>query len=155
MLLLYIYFFIGFISDLVLNYLSRQTYAPDSIKALRVYFLRPSIKNALVRDIVSAANAGLTIVVAIVLTMLLAKRVFHFSHPKTLPQLGRFLLLAFPIGWAMDVFIYKTALFGPTLDPFYKIAGAGFWGAASFVFAIGVGYVLVKHLYTFKKGVAK
>ena len=143
-----LYFFIGFVSDIVLNYLSRQSYAPASIKALKVYFFRPGIKNALLRDTVSAAYAGLTIVAALLITMGFAQLIFKFSHPRSLPQLYRFLLLAFPIGYLMDILIYKKELFGPTLNPFYKIAGAGFWGAMAYIFAILVGY-FVLHLRTF------
>jgi hypothetical protein len=139
-----LYFFISFFSDIILNYLSRQAYAPASIKALKVYFLRPSIKNTLVRDFVSAANAGLTIVVAILVTMFLSFFLFKFAHPVTFNQLGKFLLLAFPIGYVMDVIIYKTDLFGPTLRPFYQIAGAGFWGAAAFIFSILMTFAILK-----------
>ena len=141
-----LYFFIGFVSDIVLNYLSRQTYAPAPIKALKVYFFRPGIKNALVRDMVSATFAGLTIVAALLLTMVFSKLIFKFSHPRSLPQLYRFLLLAFPIGYLMDILIYKTELFGPTLNPFYKIAGAGFWGAMAYIFAIIIAYISIKVL---------
>ncbi len=137
-----IYFFISFISDLILNYLSRQTYAPASIKALKVYFLRSSIKNSVIRDLISAINAGLTIVAAIILTMCLSYLLFNFVHPRTLAQLFRFLLVAFPVGYLMDIFIYKTELFGPTLNPFYRIAGAGFWGAMAFIFSILGAYVI-------------
>ena len=137
-----LYFFIGFLSDIVLNYLSRQTYAPASIKALKVYFSRPGIKNALMRDTVSAAYAGLTIVSALFITIFFAQLIFKFSHPRSLAQLYRFLLLAFPIGYIMDILIYKTELFGPTLNPFYKIAGAGFWGAMAYIFAIIVAYFI-------------
>jgi hypothetical protein len=137
-----LYFFIGFLSDIVLNYLSRQTYAPASIKALKVYFSRPGIKNALMRDTVSATYAGLTIVAALLITMFFAQLIFKFSHPRSLTQLYKFLLLAFPIGYLMDILIYKTELFGPTLNPFYKIAGAGFWGAMAYIFAIIVAYFI-------------
>lgn len=140
--LISIYFFIGFISDVILNYLSRQTYVPTSIKALKVYFLRSSIKNSVIRDLISAINAGLTIAAAIILTMCLSSLIFNFVHPDTLRQLFKFLVIAFPVGYLMDIFIYKTELFGPTLNPFYKIAGAGFWGAMAFIFSILVAYVI-------------
>ena len=142
--ILLIYFFIAFNSDLLLNYLSRQTYAPAPIRALKIYFLRQSIKNSHLRDFVSATNAGLTVVIAIMATLFLAKVFFNMSHPRSLPQLLRFLLIAFPVGYLMDIAIYKTQLFGPTLNPFYKIAGAGFWGAMSFIFAILATYILLK-----------
>ena len=34
------YFFIGFVSDLILNYLSTQDYAPKPVKAMEFYFKR-------------------------------------------------------------------------------------------------------------------
>jgi hypothetical protein len=142
-LLILLYFFIGFVSDIVLNYLSRQSYSPDSIKALKVYFFRPGITNELLRDTVSAANAGITIVVALLVTMFFSKLIFTFSHPSSRTQLYQFLILSFPIGYLMDILIYKKELFGPTLNPFYKIAGAGFWGAMAYIFAILVGYFLI------------
>jgi hypothetical protein len=142
--LLLIYFFIAFNSDLILNYLSRQTYAPASIRALKIYFLRQGIKNSHLRDFVSATNAGLTVVLAVIVTLFLAKVLFNMSHPRSLKELLRFLLIAFPVGYLMDVVIYKTQFFGPTLNPFYKIAGAGFWGAMSFIFAILACYSILK-----------
>jgi len=142
--ILLIYFFIAFNSDLLLNYLSRQTYAPASIRALKIYFLRKGIENSHLRDFVSATNAGLTVVLAVMITLFLAKVFFNMSHPRSLKELLRFLLIAFPVGYLMDVAIYKTQFFGPTLNPFYKIAGAGFWGAMSFIFAILACYSILK-----------
>jgi hypothetical protein len=142
-----IYFFIGFISDIILNVLSRQTYAPASIQALRVYFLRKSsFKSPFIVDIISAINAGLTIVAVLLVTMLLSFLFFHFWHPRTLTELWKFMLLAFPLGYIADIIIYKTELFGPTLNPFYKIAGAGFWGAVAFLFSIAVSYIVLKSI---------
>jgi len=141
-----IYFFIGFFSDIILNYLSHQTFSPDSIRALNVYFMRKSIKTRFIRDIVSAIYAGLTIVVVLLLTMIISQKVFKFKHPKNLNQLLKFILIAFPIGYIADVIIYKIELFGPTLNPFYKIAGAGFWGAAAFIFSIIFGYIINRYI---------
>ena len=147
--LLLIYFFVAFNSDLVLNYLSRQSYAPASIRALKIYFLRQGIKNSTLRNFVSATNAGLTVVLAILITLFLAKVFFNMSHPRSLKELLRFLLIAFPVGYLLDIAIYKTELFGPTLNPIYRIAGAGFWGAMAFIFAILACYGLL-HLLTFE-----
>ena len=148
--ILLIYFFIGFLSDLVLNYLSRQSYAPATVKALEIYFERKEIKSASWRAIISGVNAGLTIVGVLLIVMGLFKLTSSTStwHPTTPKQLLYFLLLAFPIGWAADVIIYKTQLFGPSLNPYYKIAGAGLWGALAFIFSILVSYFLLK--WTFK-----
>jgi hypothetical protein len=158
--ILLLYFFIGFFSDLVLNYLSRQTYAPATVKALEIYFERKEIKSASWRAIISGVNAGLTIVGVLLIVMGLYKMTSTSTstsvsstsasswHPTTPKQLLYFLLLAFPLGWIADVIIYKTQLFGPSLNPYYKIAGAGLWGALAFIFSIVVAYFLVK--WTFK-----
>jgi len=125
---------------LILNVLSKQNYAPASIKALRVYFQR---KPGYSTDFISAVNAGLTIVAVLLVTMPLSFLLFKFWHPRTLADLGKFLLLAFPIGYIADIIIYKTDLFGPTLRPFYKSAGAGFWGAAAFLFSIVLSFLII------------
>ena len=161
-LILLLYFFIGFFADLVLNYLSRQTYAPATVKALEIYFERKEIKSASWRAIISGVNAGLTIVGVLLIVMGMYKltstsasststsasstsaRSTSTWHPTTPKQLLYFLLLAFPVGWAADVIIYKTQLFGPSLNPYYKIAGAGLWGALAFIFSILVSYFLLK-----------
>ena len=138
-----VYFFIGFISDLVLNYLSRQSYAPSAIKALEFYFDRKTIKSKNFRDFMSAFNAGITIVAALMVTMFISKTLLGFTHPISFNELRQFIFIAFIIGYATDVIIYKVQLFGKTLNPFYEIAGAGLWGALAFIFSIVVGYFLV------------
>jgi len=140
-----LYFFIGFFSDFILNYLSRQTssYVPKTVKVLKSYFDRKTIKNAPLRHIVSGINAGLTIVGALLITMLLSKLIFGFIHPKNASQLWRFILIAFCMGYAADILIYKTQLFGDTLNPYYKVAGAGLWGALAFIFSILLSFYFV------------
>ena len=138
-----LYFFIGFISDLILNYFSRQHYVPAAVKALEFYFDRKNIKPAPWRHFVSAVNAGLTIVAALGVTMVLAYYVMGFLHPRTLQELWQFSAIAFIVGYIMDILIYKTQLFGETLNPFYKIAGAGVWGALAFIFSILAAYVVI------------
>ena len=85
--ILLLHFFIGFISDIGLNYLSRQSYATGPIKALEIYFKRKSIKGEPQRTIISAVNAGLTIMVALIFTMLLSFILFGFSYPMKIKQL--------------------------------------------------------------------
>jgi len=142
--IIFVYFFIGFISDLVLNYLSRQSYVPSAVKALEIYFDRKTIKSKVLRDFISAFNAGVTIVAALLVTMLISKTLLDFIHPTSLNELRKFIFIAFIVGYAMDVIIYKLQLFGKTLNPFYAIAGAGLWGALAFLFSIGLGYFLLK-----------
>lgn len=134
-----LYFFIGFISDLLLNYLSRQSYAPAPIKALEYYFNRKTIINV---SILSAINAGLTIVGALFVCMLLSNLFLGFLHPRTLDELWRFIIIAFCVGYAIDFLIYKLQIFGPYLNPYYKLAGAGLWGALAFIFSILSSYVI-------------
>jgi hypothetical protein len=138
-----LYFFIGFISDLVLNYLSRQSYAPKSVKVLKLYFDRKNIKSDSLRHFISAINAGLTIVVALFITMIISKLFLGFIHPTNISELWRFILLAFIIGYIIDIIIFKIQLFGDTLNPYYKSAGAGLWGAIAFIFSILTTYILV------------
>lgn len=132
-------FFISAVSDLLLNYLSRvkSDHMPKSIVALRTYFKH--YENALL----TAVYAGLTVLAVLLLTMVLSKFIWGFVSPATIPQLLRFLSLAWPLGYGADVFIYKYKVFGETLDPYYKVAGSGFYGALAFVFSIIFSYILV------------
>lgn len=127
-------FLIAFVSDLVLNALSRSPYSPAAVQALRSYFGK--------RVIVPAFLAGLTVVTVLLLTMVLSELVFHFTAPRNTRQLVLFLLLAAPLGFVADIVIYRGQVFGASLNPFYKIAGAGFWGALAFLFAIGLSYLV-------------
>ena len=138
-----LYFLIGFVSDLILNVMSRWPMAPASVKALKYYFDRKTNQSAFWRHSVSGINAGLTIVCTLIPTMVLSHFIFGFTHPQTLQQLWRFILIAFGMGYAADVIIYKLEPFGDTLQLFYKLAGVGLWGALAFIFSILVGYVLM------------
>ena len=141
-------FYVSFISDLVLNYLSRQSYSPAAVKALEIYFKRKNIKSPTWRVIISAINAGLTVAITLLFTM----GIYYFLpigssnkfFPDTLKELLIFLALAFPIGYAADVLIYKAELFGPTLNPYYNIIGAGLWGALAIIFAFIGTFFLYK-----------
>ena len=127
-------FFVGFFSDLVLNILSRIKYSPPSIRALYSYFkYYDSV-------ILTAVYAGLTIISVLILTMIASYTLLGFAEPKNKKQLLELILLSFPFGYIADIIIYKYHIFGKNLDPFYKIAGAGFWGALSLIFSIVVSY---------------
>jgi hypothetical protein len=125
-------FLVAFVSDLVLNGMSRSSYSPAAVQALRLYFGQ--------KIFVPAVLAGVTVVTVLLFTMALSWLVFHFTAPKNTRQLGLFLLLAAPLGYLADILIYRGQVFGTSLNPFYKIAGAGFWGAAAFLVAIVVSY---------------
>ena len=127
-------FFVSFFSDLVLNILSRYKKSPAAIRALKQYF---TYYNS---PILTAVYAGFTVVSVLLITILLSFLFLGFTEPHTIKQLLKFLLLAFPLGYIADIIIYKYHIFGNHLDPFYKIAGAGFWGALSLIFSIVVSY---------------
>lgn len=133
-------FMVSAMSDLFLNYISRvnSVHMPKPIVALKSYFKH--YDNA----ILTALYAGLTVLAALILTMFLAKCIWGFTTPVTIPQLLRFLLLAIPLGYAADVFIYKYKVFGVTLDPYYKAAGSGFYGALAFAVSIIFSYIWIK-----------
>lgn len=139
-LLLLLNFFIGFVSDFGLNYLSRQSYSPKPVKALEIYFKRKSIPNEPMRAFISAVNAGLTIAVCLIFVMILSHFLFGFAFPTKLNQLYKYVPLVFLVGYAADVLIYKTQLFGETLNPYYKATGAGLWGALAFIFSVLLSY---------------
>ena len=82
--------------------------------------------------------------VALIFTMLISIILFGFTYPMKIKQLFKFVILAFIIGYALDYIIYKTQLFGKSLNPYYKVTGAGLWGALAFVFSILLGYACIK-----------
>jgi hypothetical protein len=89
----------------------------------------------------------LTVVSVLLITILFSFFFLGFTEPHTIKQLLKFLLLAFPLGYIADIIIYKYHIFGTTLNSFYKIAGAGFGGAISFLFSILVSYLFLSLIY--------
>ena len=138
---IFINFFIGFISDLVLNILSRIKYSPPSIRSLYTYFKYYD------SAILTAIYAGLTVISALIPVMSLSYFMFGFATPISKKQLLTLILLSIPFGYFADVIIYKYHIFGNNLDPFYEIAGAGFWGAMSLIFSILVSWQIMKIKY--------
>lgn len=134
---IYINFFVGFISDLVLNILSRIKYSPPSIRSLYTYFKHYD------SAILTAIYAGLTVISVLIPVMIVSYIIFGFATPANKIQLLKLILLSIPFGYFADVIIYKYHIFGNTLDPFYEIAGAGFWGAMSLIFSIVVSWQLI------------
>ena len=123
-------FLIGFISDIVLN-------VTNIVPTLKSYFANKSI-------IQSAAYAGITIIVALLVVMGFSKLLFGFLIPNTNAELVKYSILAFTLGFLIDIFIYKMKVFGSSLDLYYKTSGAGFWGAASLLFSILISYFALK-----------
>jgi len=133
---LFINFVVAFVSDIILNDLSSRSKA---FYSLRPYFYKQSIVKC-------GIAAGITIVVALLPTMFafyLATGTFVPDNSTTLLQ---FSLLAFILGAALDILIYKMNIFGNRLDDFYKEYGAGFLGGAAFVFSVVISYFIQKNL---------
>jgi hypothetical protein len=152
-LFIIVLFCVSFISDLILNDLTRhplnKTHNSSIIKSLETYFSDKSI-------IISGIYAGLTVVISYLLLIMLnlisplREAVYSKLNNKTLYKLLTELCIAFIFGYIIDVVIYKARIFGSSLDNYYFVAGAGAWGAAAFIFAIIITYVLlrfVKYLF--------
>jgi len=136
-------FLIAFFSDLFLNFLSKKN-TTKTINALRSYFTH--YDNAFL----TALYAGLTVITVLIINMLLVKLLFGFYVPRNIKELIRFLSLAVPLGYFADVFIYKYKVFGKTLDAYYKVGGAGLWGAIAYVFSIVISYIIL-YIQKFRK----
>ena len=133
--LFFIIIMVACFSDIILNYISHQTWSTQTIRSLKPYFdKRGPIK--------SSIYAGLTVLVVLLFTSLLSYALFGYAMPTTTYQLYMFLLLAFPIGFISDIGINRYKIFGHDLDAYYNIAGEGFWGALAFIFAIIIGWIL-------------
>jgi hypothetical protein len=70
---------------------------------------------------------------------------FGFDVPTKSKQLIYFCILAFVLGYIMDIVIYKFKVFD-RLDNYYKTYGAGLWGGLAFVFSILISYFIQKHI---------
>jgi hypothetical protein len=131
-LFLFLIFSVSFVSDIVLNDLSTHF---NIIKSLQPYFYKQSILKC-------AFDAGITVLVAVLINIFFSYFLFGFVIPDTSIQLIYFCILAFLIGYIIDIFIYKFNLFGNRLTKYYNEYGAGLWGAIAFVFAIIISYVI-------------
>jgi len=130
-------FIVSFFSDIVLNLLSRLPFSPKIIQSLKIYFDHQHF-------VISGIYAGLTVLFALILCSLISVLLFGFMIPKSVNELFKYILLAIPIGYLFDIFIYKYQLFGSLLNPYYKLAGAGFWGMIAFIFSIIISFYIMK-----------
>ena len=129
-----ILFIVTFICDLILNFLSRQSFVPRSIKALKSYF---DYYNNIT---LTGVYASITVIVCYLITALITVFLFKFYVPTNMNQLYMFLLIAAPVGYISDIIIYKAKIFGTHLETFYNIIGAGLSGAIAFIFAIVITF---------------
>ena len=134
-----IVFIVSALSDILLNVLSKNSlikkYNFKIILSLIPYFKNKSV-------IQSAVYAGITIIVALLINMFISKNVFGFYIPNNNIELVKFICIAFPLGYIIDIAIDNYKIFGNSLNLYYKTAGAGLWGALAFIFSILISYLL-------------
>ena len=144
-LFIFLNFSVAFISDIILRFLSTQNINPI-ITSLKPYFKNKSIMYA-------GFLAGLTIVSALLISLSVCYLCFGFLIPSNYNEMIYFLLISFILGYIIDYLIYKWQLFGESLNQYYKLAGAGFWGSLAFLFSIIISYILLylidKYLFLF------
>lgn len=150
-LFIIINFCVAYVSDNVLNDLSKYSKI-KAFRSLSPYFKKKSIVGA-------GIYAGLTVAVATILLMILYNMIFNTYLPNansfkysssTFMVYFISFIIAYFIGYAMDVFIYKMNIFD-NLQTFYKEVGAGNGGALSFIFSLTLSFGLlnlVKYLVT-------
>jgi hypothetical protein len=154
LLFICVLFIVSFMSDVILNDLVRKPLADYHtsiiIKSLYPYFKDKSIIQA-------GALAGLTIVVAYFCLMVVwnimgfgnipTREIVYSAFNTTLfVKLIYELILAFILGYIIDIVIHKLNIFGPSLDNYYNVTGSGFWGGLAFIVAIGVTYGVLRIL---------
>ena len=121
--LLNINFIIGFISDIVLNVLSRYN-VTEILSSLLPYFKENGVLK-------SALLAGLTT---------------YISAYITLVVFGQSIIGAFIVGYILDIIIDKYNIFGDSLKPYYKTAGSGLWGGIAIMFAMGISLFIINNI---------
>jgi len=134
---IFLNFVVSFMSDIILNDLSTNF---NIIKPLQSYFYKQSI-------IKTAFDAGATVLFALVINMFFSYVLFGFIIPNNFTNLIYFCILAFFIGYILDILIYKFKIFGVRLNVYYKKLGAGLWGSLAFVFSIVISYFIQKYIY--------
>jgi len=134
---IFLNFVVSFMSDIILNDLSTNF---NIIKPLQSYFYKQSI-------IKTAFDAGATVLFALVINMFFSYVLFGFIIPNNFTNLIYFSILAFFIGYILDILIYKFKIFGVRLNVYYKKLGAGLWGSLAFVFSIVISYFIQKYIY--------
>ena len=131
-------FCVSYVCDNVLNDLSKYT-PYKAFTSLAPYFKNKSI-------VVAGIYAGITVAFATTLLLLFTRFFLNTYLPVTNSDFALTILIAYIIGYALDVFIYKMNLFD-NLEPFYKIVGAGNGGALSFLFSLVISFITLHVLF--------
>ena len=132
-------FAVSFVADVFLNDIA-HTPSPFPLKSKIIDSLKPYFQH---KSILAAGSyAGITVALATVILTVLTYTTIGFAVPSTISELTLMLVLAFPLGFIIDDLIYRFKIFGTSLDPYYKEAGAGVWGALAFIVSLVVSYIL-------------
>jgi hypothetical protein len=137
-----IIFIVSFICDILLNIAAHNHFISSKlsiIASLRSYF---DANNWIICGI----YAGLTLVFALFINIIITKIIFNITIPNNYKELSKVLIITFIVGYFLDIAIYKFKVFGNLLDPFYKEAGAGLLGASAFIFAYVCTYVILNYI---------
>jgi hypothetical protein len=137
-LFIIINFFVSYVSDNVLNDLSKYT-PYKAFTSLAPYFKNKSI-------VVAGIYAGLTVVFATILLLLFNRLFLNTYLPESRSEFIITIFAAYVIGYALDVFIYKMNIFDD-LQLFYKTVGAGNGGALSFIFSLVISFMSLRALF--------
>lgn len=137
-LFIIINFCVSYVSDTVLNDLSKYTHV-KAFTSLAPYFKSKPIVTA-------GIYAGITISLATILLLLFTRQFLNTYLPTTNSEFAATILIAYVIGYLLDVFIYKMNIFD-NLEPFYKIVGAGNGGTLSFIFSLVVSFITLYVLF--------
>lgn len=138
-LFIIINFWVSYVSDNVLNDLSKYTHF-KAFTSLAPYFKNKSI-------VVAGIYAGITVAFATILLLLFNRLFLNTYMPNTTWEIMITIITAYAIGYALDVFIYKMNIFD-NLQLFYKTVGAGNGGALSFIFSLTISFIIL-HLLSF------
>jgi hypothetical protein len=136
-------FIVSVFSDIILNDMANG-YKPGFLNSRIINSLKPYFANKSI--IISAIYAGLTICVTLILLSFITKILFEFYIPKNIRELSKYVVLGFILGYVVDILIDKLDIFGQSLQPYYKVAGAGLWGALAFIFSIIISYFIQKNI---------
>jgi len=137
-LFIIINFFVSYVSDNVLNDLSKYT-PYKAFTSLAPYFKNKSI-------VVAGIYAGLTVVFATILLLLFNRLFLNTYFPESRSEFIITIFAAYVIGYALDMFIYKMNIFDD-LQLFYKTVGAGNGGALSFIFSLVISFMSLRALF--------
>lgn len=137
-LFIIINFCVSYVSDNVLSDLSKYTHV-KAFTSLAPYFKNKPI-------VLAGIYAGITVAFATTLLLLFTQQFLNTYLPTTNSEFAATILIAYVIGYALDVFIYKMNIFD-NLEPFYKIVGAGNGGALSFLFSLIVSFITLHVIF--------